>query len=275
MRLNIHLLFFVCIPLFGLSQSAALDTQFPFYSVHTETDPDEVAPPRVFQPKIQQDGDVLLFRWERPAVLADREIEYEFILSEGSRTQHSASTKMTELRLNRVALPGLKFNKTYQVIVHTRVSDSHTSYILNGDKNAITFTYLPECTEPKNVAAEMQGQSLVLTWEGPLPAENAIRYEIEYFIIRDGIDAVNKQTAIVSNGMNSFWVNDLAPEAKYTFRIRKLCDGSGSSFENASEWVELGPVSKGDDISKASVVCGGTLPLTGCPGTPAPENATF
>lgn len=277
MRINIYFLFFICMPFWGQSQSAALsvlDGQYALHAAHTETGPDEIAPPRVFQPKIQQDGGVLLFRWERPAVSADTDVEYEFILTEGGRTFYSASTAMTELRLDRFLLPGLRYNKTYQVIVHTRISDAHTSFVLNGDKNAVVFTYLPECTAPYNVAMEMQGQSLILTWEGPLPSENAIRYEIEYFDLQDGIGVVNKKTAIVSNGVNRFEVGNLAPETNYTFRIRKLCDGNGAAFENASEWVELGPVNKGG-VSQASVVCGGTVPVAGCPGTPAPENATF
>lgn len=271
MRLNIYLLLPVFLPLFGLAQSLTFSGAGlpPAFSV--ETDPREIAPPRIFQPVIQPDGSGLLFQWERPVVSGDSDVEYELLLQTAGTPAYITTTTKNEIRFT--GEPALKYNQTYQVQINTRISDATSSYIIYGDKNVLEFTYLPECTIPRNVVAGSKGQQLVLSWEGPLASENAVRYEVEYYPNTGG-NATNKKHILISSGENRLILKEAFAKYQYNIRIRKLCDGAGATFENASEWVEVGPV--GFDVpAQESVLCGGPYADTGCPGTPAPENATF
>ena len=150
---------------------------------------------------------------------------------------------------------------------------SGPAYPWPGDENTGSTIHLPECTPPKNVNTEVVDGEIHLSWEGPLPAANAIRYEIGYSGVQ-GTNILSNNTILVSNGSNSITLRDLDTALQYNIRIRKLCDNQDAAFGNASTWVETGPVGLNVTVSESSF-CGGFYVPTGCPGTPAPENATF
>ena len=217
----------IAFSLYAKAQEASLATNTWAYFAPSNPVADRVSPPKMLPPEILEETGGMLFRWEQPALPPHAEVEYELILR-NTKGEVVFSTRTADQKFRYVRpFPALVFYETYRVAVDTRVTDGNTSYVVSGEDSAVSFTYFPECTPPKNLKAQQQtDHSLLVTWEGIPASPGIVSYQVR--CRPQDQSSSNWTTLQVINGTDAvFKLDELG--IVYEVEVQKIClwkDGS-------------------------------------------------
>lgn len=229
----------ICFNVYAQAQqfqtSSILDLQVKAGSQLLIPDPEKIAPPRIYPPVfVSEDGDILLFKWERLKAPEKYSLEYEFLLMHGEKVIFSWITADNQLQYGQ-GFPSLVKDETYLVIVNTRVFSPEKSYIVRGNSNGVSFTYIPECSAPNGVqVVNIRQNSFGLSWNGRAASPGDLEYLVRYRL--SGKKEAWQEIKILEGA--SALVQGIKPSANYEVEVKKICfwrDGS----EVHSEWVPV------------------------------------
>jgi hypothetical protein len=224
----------ICMSISVAAQQLTAETS-PIGYISSNTD-DEVRPPKLLPPVAATgEEDALLFRWEQATIPNGAEAVYEFILTDANGLVYSIKTKETSLLYN-LDLPHLVKGANYSFLVNTFITNQDRSYIIYGKESTLPFTYIPECTIPKNVQITDVGDDyFYVSWGGRAASPGEIEYKIrsrETSIKQ----AWSETTATTGNSIriSNAHINSL----EYEVEICKVCYWEDGSTV-LSDWVKV------------------------------------
>ena len=219
-----------------------------------------IAPPIVYNPEIESDDEFIKFRWKstlensgfdcryKVDILKTKELPYDEVL---------VFSAVTDSSYYVLSSPSdyLKKNFQYYIKITNLMSEKNKNYFTESTHNQLLFSYIPDCTPPKNFLIKETGKNyVVLSWDGtPAEYEN-VQYEIRFGL--EGQKNSEKSIITVSN-INSYKIANVDSNFPYTFEIRKICNQREAEF---STWEKLDYISKRPFLLP-SVLCGTDIDL--------------
>lgn len=209
------------------AQEASLAKTHPWLDVIPSNPLDRVGPPKMLPPEMLETPEGMLFRWEQPALPSNANLEYEFILlDEEGQLVFKTRTSERKIQYSK-PFPSLVFYRSYRVVVNTRVTDDNVSYVISGEEAAVSFTYYPVCTAPRNLNAQQRtDHTLEISWEGLDAAPGVVAYQVRSKPA--GQIGAEWTTLLVTNGRSAtIKLKDLG--IPYEIEVQKICfwkDGS-------------------------------------------------
>lgn len=109
--------------------------------------------------------------------------------------------------------------------------------VFNSKEMLLENDPIPECSSPYGVEIVNSGKDFIeITWKGPKAKINGIRYQVRFRQYADS-EVVGWSVANAFS-KNRFKFTNLQPGNIFEVEIRKLCDGQGTIYKLASDWVQ-------------------------------------
>lgn len=228
------------------AQSSA-STSFDFGSILKSGD--EARLPVLKYPSMLPDEAGMLFSWEiAPSALPSNvNIAYEIKFYEWKENELTSVSVSRKPVLSKtifensflydagysVLVPG----QSYLVVVDTKIEYPDKTEILDGTPNAISFSYVPECTAPAKVQVSGIGtDNFTVRWSGAAASENGYHYEIRYR--KQGASKSPWTQVLIKEG-SSLDIEGLTPKTTYELEIRRICPPVREFPEMYSDWTSV------------------------------------
>ena len=283
-RITLFGFFILCLSSLVSAQSASTNSGFAGQEYLLKTGrPPELVAPVLNQPVFLEDGTGIRFSWNAIEMPSDCIAEYVFNIYRITGNEQDELTRLPMPCFSETTVapffiysehhPSLKTGEKYLLIVNTYLIYESRTEVIDGFKNALVFSYIPECTPPR--ALKISGiwmDNFNVEWKGVPASPEGVRYKVRY----RKIEKNNEWTEILVEKGASVLLDELDNKVQYEVEVQKICPPVDDSPELYSEWANIAGITlvTQSSISLPTFNCGDAFTPPSC-GPPYARSGSF